>query len=176
MIEKQFKVIFLCLREIKSVDKMSAKILLALNVCQGLANKQCDLAKSHLRSLTTKTILILDNAEDLLKLKENNELVVELQEELKNAQSYTKDFKQQILDLRDKLLEEQETTRKKEEFVAHLKRELNELVREKDLLALEKKCEHHATETAMNNAREMQKQAAKSAKDAGKNKGMSVIL
>lgn len=66
MIEKQFKVIFLCLREIKSVDKMSAKILLALNVCQGLANKQCDLAKSHLRSLTTKTILILDNAEDLL--------------------------------------------------------------------------------------------------------------
>ena len=54
--------------------------------------------------------------------------------------------------------------------------ELNELVREKDLLALEKKCEHHATETAMNNAREMQKQAAKSAKDAGKNKGKSVIL
>jgi len=38
---------------------------------------------------------------------------------------------------------------------------------------LEKKCEHHATETAMNNAREMQKQAAKSAKDAGKNKGES---
>ena len=54
--------------------------------------------------------------------------------------------------------------------------ELNELVREKDLLALEKKCEHHATETAMNNAREMQKQAAKSAKDAGKNKGKIVIL
>ena len=53
--------------------------------------------------------------------------------------------------------------------------ELNELVREKDLLALEKKCEHHATETAMNNAREMQKQAAKSAKDAGKNKGESEI-
>ncbi|XP_078384658.1 uncharacterized protein LOC144667143 isoform X1 [Oculina patagonica] len=104
------------------------------------------------------------------ELKENNELVVELQEELKNAQSYTKDFKQQILDLRDKLLEEQETTRKKEEFVAQLKRELNELIHEKDLLALEKKCEHHATETAMNNAREMQKQAAKSAKDAGKNK------
>ena len=44
-------------------------------------------------------------------------------------------------------------------------------MREKDLLALEKKCEHHATETAMSNAREMQKQAAKSAKDAGKNKG-----
>ena len=66
MLEKQFKVIFLCLREIKSVDKMSAKILLALNVCQGLGNKQCDLAKSHLRSLTTRTILILDNAEDLL--------------------------------------------------------------------------------------------------------------
>ncbi|KAJ7377921.1 hypothetical protein OS493_025816 [Desmophyllum pertusum] len=104
------------------------------------------------------------------ELKENNELVVELQEELKNAQTYTKDFKQQILDLRDKLLEEQESTRKKEEFVAQLKRELNELIREKDLLALEKKCEHHATETAMNNAREMQKQAAKSAKDAGKNK------
>lgn len=49
-------------------------------------------------------------------------------------------------------------------------------MREKDLLALEKKCEHHATETAMNNAREMQKQAAKSAKDAGKNKGKSVML
>lgn len=104
------------------------------------------------------------------ELKENNELVVELQEELKNAQSYTKDFKQQILDLRDRLLEEQELTRKKEEFVAQLKREVNELAREKDLLSLERKCEHHATETAINNAREMQKQAAKSAKDAGKNK------
>ena len=66
MLEKQFNVIFLCLREIKTVDKMSARILLALNVCQGLANKQCDLALWHLRSLTTKTILILDNAEDLL--------------------------------------------------------------------------------------------------------------
>ncbi|CAH3177343.1 unnamed protein product [Porites lobata] len=104
------------------------------------------------------------------ELKENNELVVELQEELKNAQNYTKDFKQQILDLRDRLLEEQELTRKKEEFIAQLKREFNELVREKDLLSLERKCEHHATETAINNAREMQKQAAKSAKDAGKNK------
>lgn len=50
------------------------------------------------------------------------------------------------------------------------------MIHEKDLLALEKKCEHHATETAMNNAREMQKQAAKSAKDAGKNKGRSVLL
>lgn len=49
------------------------------------------------------------------------------------------------------------------------------MVREKDLLALEKKCEHHATETAMNNAREMQKQAAKSAKDAGKNKGKLIV-
>ena len=66
MLEKQFKVIFLSLRNIKSVDKMSAKILRALNICQGLANKQCDLAKSELRSLTTKTILILDNPEDLL--------------------------------------------------------------------------------------------------------------
>ena len=37
---------------------------------------------------------------------------------------------------------------------------------------MERKCEHHATETAINNAREMQKQAAKSAKDAGKNKGI----
>lgn len=45
------------------------------------------------------------------------------------------------------------------------------MAREKDLLTLERKCEHHATETAINNAREMQKQAAKSAKDAGKNKG-----
>ena len=53
--------------------------------------------------------------------------------------------------------------------------ELNELVREKDLLSLERKCEHHATETAINNAREMQKQAAKSAKDAGKNKGIRAI-
>ncbi|KAK2571238.1 Sarcolemmal membrane-associated protein [Acropora cervicornis] len=104
------------------------------------------------------------------ELKENSELVVELREELKNAQSCTKDFKQQILDLRDRLLEEQELTRKKEEYVAQLKREVNELAREKDLLTLERKCEHHATETAINNAREMQKQAAKSAKDAGKNK------
>ena len=53
--------------------------------------------------------------------------------------------------------------------------EFNELVREKDLLSLERKCEHHATETAINNAREMQKQAAKSAKDAGKNKGIFFI-
>lgn len=49
-------------------------------------------------------------------------------------------------------------------------------MREKDLLSLERKCEHHATETAINNAREMQKQAAKSAKDAGKNKGMNKFV
>ena len=66
MLEKQFKVIFLCLREIKSVDKMSANILRALNVCQGLSSRQRDFALSHLTSLTTKTVLILDNAEDLI--------------------------------------------------------------------------------------------------------------
>ena len=66
MLEKQFKVIFLCLREIKSVDKMSTNILLALKVCQGVGNRQRDLALSRLTSLTTKTILILDNAEDLI--------------------------------------------------------------------------------------------------------------
>ncbi|KAL9959363.1 hypothetical protein ACROYT_G032679 [Oculina patagonica] len=66
MLEKEFQVIFLSLREIKSVDKMSTNILLALNVSQGVANRQRDLALSHLSSLTTKTILILDNAEDLI--------------------------------------------------------------------------------------------------------------
>lgn len=68
MLEKQFQVIFLCLREIRSVAKMSASILLALkaNMCQGLVNKQRELALMHLRSLSAKTILILDNAEDIL--------------------------------------------------------------------------------------------------------------
>lgn len=61
-------------------------------------------------------------------------------------------------------------------FLTYFVGEVNELVREKDLLSLERKCEHHATETAINNAREMQKQAAKSAKDAGKNKGMNKFV
>lgn len=71
MIEKGFQVIFLCLREIRYVSKMCANILLSLkvNIC-GLASKQCELALSHLKSLTTKTILILDNAEDILKKPE----------------------------------------------------------------------------------------------------------
>jgi hypothetical protein len=49
--------------------------------------------------------------------------------------------------------------------------EINELSRERDLMQVEKNCEHQAVETAKNAAREMQKQAAKSAESAGKNKG-----
>lgn len=39
-------------------------------------------------------------------------------------------------------------------------------------MQVEKNCEHQAFETAHNAAREMQKQAAKSAESAGKNKGI----
>ena len=68
MIGNGFQVVFLCLREIRSVSKMSANILLSLkaNVCQGWMSKPRQVALSYLRSLTTKTILILDNAEDIL--------------------------------------------------------------------------------------------------------------
>lgn len=38
-------------------------------------------------------------------------------------------------------------------------------------MQVEKNCEHQAVETAKTAAREMQKQAAKSAESAGKNKG-----
>ncbi|XP_067025787.1 sarcolemmal membrane-associated protein-like isoform X3 [Acropora muricata] len=93
-----------------------------------------------------------------------------VQGQLNETQQQLKENSELVVELQDRLLEEQELTRKKEEYVAQLKREVNELAREKDLLTLERKCEHHATETAINNAREMQKQAAKSAKDAGKNK------
>ena len=68
MKENGFQVIFLCLREIRSVGKMSAKILRALkaNVGQGLMNNPRELALSYLKLLPTRTTLILDNAEDLI--------------------------------------------------------------------------------------------------------------
>ena len=68
MKENGFQVIFLCLRDIRSVGKMSAKILCALkaNVGQGLMNNPRELALSYLKSLSTGTTLILDNAEDLI--------------------------------------------------------------------------------------------------------------
>ena len=56
-------------------------------------------------------------------------------------------------------------------FFFTLSGELNELTRERDMAQVERKCEHHAVESAKNAAREMQKQAAKSAEKAGKNKG-----
>ena len=72
MAEKKFQVIFLCLREIRSVWKMCENILMSLRVsmCPSLTSKQSELALRHLRSLTTRTILILDNAEDLLAIRE----------------------------------------------------------------------------------------------------------
>ena len=72
MVEKNFQVIFLCLREIRSVWKMCENILMSLrvSVCPSLTSKQSELALCHLRSLTTRTILILDNAEDLLAIRE----------------------------------------------------------------------------------------------------------
>lgn len=68
MVENGFQVVFLCLREIRCVSKMCANILLCLKQTErwGLGRKQRELALSYLKSLTTKTILILDNAEDLL--------------------------------------------------------------------------------------------------------------
>ena len=72
MVEKDFQVVFLCLREIKSVWKMCDNILMSLkaNVCPGLGSKHCQLALRHLQSLTERTILILDNAEDLRNIPE----------------------------------------------------------------------------------------------------------
>ena len=72
MVEKDFQVVFLCLREIKSVWKMCDNILMSLkaNVCPGLGSKHCELALRHLQSLTERTILILDNAEDLCNIPE----------------------------------------------------------------------------------------------------------
>ena len=72
MVEKNFQVIFLCLREIRSVWKMCENILMSLrvSVCPSLTSKQSELALCHLRTLTTRTILILDNAEDLLAIRE----------------------------------------------------------------------------------------------------------
>ena len=72
MVEKDFQVVFLCLREIKSVWKMCDNILMSLkaNVCPGLGSKHCELALRHLQSLTERTILILDNAEDLRNIPE----------------------------------------------------------------------------------------------------------
>ena len=74
MVEKGFQVVFLCLREIRCVSKMCANILLSLKAtaCHGLGSKQRELALSLLRSLTKKTILILDNAEDLLNEPEES--------------------------------------------------------------------------------------------------------
>ena len=69
MLEKHFQVIFLCLREIRSVAKMAARILLSLKTYawQGLVNNQRpELALSRLKLLTTRTVLILDNAEYLI--------------------------------------------------------------------------------------------------------------
>ena len=68
MVEKGFQVVFLCLREIRCVSKMCEKILLSLKptACLGWVSKQRELALSMLRSLTTRTVVILDNAEDLL--------------------------------------------------------------------------------------------------------------
>lgn len=69
-----FKVIFLCLREIKCVSKMCANILIALkaNMCHSLARKQRELALKLL-SETSKTVLILDNAEDILSQPDEGE-------------------------------------------------------------------------------------------------------
>ena len=68
MVEKGFQVVFLCLREIRCVSKMCEKILLSLKptACLGWVSKQRELALSMLRSLTTRAVVILDNAEDLL--------------------------------------------------------------------------------------------------------------
>lgn len=69
-----FKVVFLCLREIKCVSKMCANILIALkaNMCHSLARKQRELALKLL-SETSKTVLILDNAEDILSQPDEGE-------------------------------------------------------------------------------------------------------
>ena len=67
MVGRGFQVIFLCLREIKCVTKMAANILCYFNIMPG--RKPGEQALSQLRSVRNKTILILDNAEDLLGLE-----------------------------------------------------------------------------------------------------------
>ncbi|XP_015760959.1 PREDICTED: sarcolemmal membrane-associated protein-like [Acropora digitifera] len=125
----------------------------------------------HLKEQLDKSKLTSqEDKEKLHSLEEQTVCFIVLTGQLNETQQQLKENSELVVELQDRLLEEQELTRKKEEYVAQLKREVNELAREKDLLTLERKCEHHATETAINNAREMQKQAAKSAKDAGKNK------
>ncbi|XP_032219803.1 sarcolemmal membrane-associated protein isoform X1 [Nematostella vectensis] len=114
---------------------------------------------------------IEDYVADIEKLIDSeHEGGLQLKEELRNAQAYTKEFKQQVLDLRDKILEEQEQSRKKEEYAANLKRQVGELTHERDLLKVERTGDLHSVVSAQSSAREMQRQAAKSAEEAGKYK------
>ena len=74
MKEKGCEVIFLCLREIRFVSKMCERILLRLQptMCLGPRRNQRQLALTKLQSLTVKTILVLDDAEDILNESEEN--------------------------------------------------------------------------------------------------------
>ncbi|XP_015780144.1 PREDICTED: uncharacterized protein LOC107358031 [Acropora digitifera] len=74
MKEKGCEVIFLCLREVKFVSRMCERILLRLQptMCLGSRRNQRQLALARLQSLTVKTILVLDNAEDILNESEES--------------------------------------------------------------------------------------------------------
>lgn len=74
MAEKGCHVIFLCLREIRYVSKMCEKILMSLKltVSMGHGRSQREFALAKLQSLTERTILVLDNAEDILNEPEEN--------------------------------------------------------------------------------------------------------
>lgn len=74
MKEKGCEVIFLCLREVRFVSRMCERILLRLQptMCLGSRRNQRQLALARLQSLTVKTVLVLDNAEDILNESEEN--------------------------------------------------------------------------------------------------------
>ncbi|XP_028407999.1 sarcolemmal membrane-associated protein-like [Dendronephthya gigantea] len=96
--------------------------------------------------------------------------IEELRDQLRTAESKASEVKQEIFALRDKLLEEQETARGREETIAQLHQQMEELTRSRSLTELEKTTEHRVAESAKSTAKHMQKQAAISAEKASKNK------
>ncbi|XP_046840591.1 kinectin-like [Xenia sp. Carnegie-2017] len=95
--------------------------------------------------------------------------IQELREQLQTAESKATEVRQEILTLRDKLVEEQDTAREREETIANLHRQIGGLSRSRRLSEVEKTAEHRAAESAKSTAKHMQQQAAISAGKASKN-------
>ncbi|XP_046840155.1 sarcolemmal membrane-associated protein-like [Xenia sp. Carnegie-2017] len=95
--------------------------------------------------------------------------IQELREQLQTAESKATEVRQEILTLRDKLVEEQDTAREREETIANLHRQIGGLSRSRLLSEVEKTAEHRAAESAKSTAKHMQQQAAISAEKASKN-------